>query len=128
MSTESRGCKFPFTVSGEHGRVEVSELRDNIRESVKIILLTEPGERILHPDFGTKLHQFLFENIDDRTQEMIRREIRHSLGMWEKRIANVMVDADARREGALHVTVSYEIVGRRESDRAEVWLGGRTEP
>lgn len=125
----STGWKFPFAISGEHGRVEISGLRENIRESIRMILLTEPGERLLHPDFGTKLHQFLFENIDGQTQEMIRREVRHSLGMWEKRIANVTVDADAdaRRQGALHVTVSYEIAGRGESDRAEVWLGSQGE-
>lgn len=122
----STGWKFPFAISTEHGRVEVSELKENIRESVKIILLTEPGERMLHPEFGTKLHQFLFENIDRQTQEMIEREVRHSLQMWENRIWNIEVSADAEeeRQGMLRVAVSYEIVdeimGRGENDRVEV--------
>lgn len=122
----STGWKFPFAISAEHGRVEVSELKENIRESVKIILLTEPGERMLHPEFGTKLHQFLYENIDRQTQEMIEREVRHSLQMWENRIWNIEVSADAEeeRQGMLRVTVSYEIVseimGRGENDRVEV--------
>lgn len=122
----SAGWKFPFAVSAEQGRVEISRLRENIRESVKIILLTEPGERMLHPEFGTKLHQFLFENIDGQTQEMIEREVRHALQMWENRIWDVEVSADAEeeRQGILRVTVSYKIpggiMGREENDRVEV--------
>lgn len=122
----STGWKFPFVISAEHGRVEISELKENIRESVKIILLTEPGERVLHPEFGTKLHQFLFENIDSQTQEMIEREVRHSLQMWENRIDNieVLADTEEERQGTLRVTVCYEILsgpaGRAENDRVEV--------
>lgn len=118
----STGWKFPFTVSAEHGRVEISELKENIRESVRIILLTEPGERILHPEFGTKLHQFLFENIDSQTKETIKREVRHALGLWERRILNVEVSADTgeERQGVLRIAVSYEIIGQGEHDRVEV--------
>ena len=49
----TEGWGFPFGISGEHGRVKTSSDRENIRESVKIILLTEPGERKLHPTFGS---------------------------------------------------------------------------
>ncbi len=120
----STGWKFPFAVSAEHGWVEISELKENIRESVRIILLTEPGERILHPEFGSKLRQFLFETIDSRTQEMIKREVRHSLQLWERRIVDIEVNADAGegRQGVLRIAVSYEISGREEHDRVEVLI------
>lgn len=120
----STGWRFPFSVSAEHGRVEISEGKENIRESVRIILLTEPGERLLHPEFGTKLHQFLFENIDGQTQEMIKREVRHALQLWENRIVNIEVNADAGedRPGVLRIGVAYEIAGWGEHDRVEVWV------
>lgn len=119
-----KGWKFPFEISREHGRVEVSSMRENIRQSVKIILLTEPGERMLHPRFGTKLHQFLFENMDRQTEEMIRREVQHSLYMWEKRICNIGVElaAGPERQGELRISVSYSIVGQQEKDRVEIAL------
>ena len=118
------GWKFPFGISGEHGRVETSEGRENIRQSVKIILLTEPGERMMHPEFGTKLHQFLFESMDSQTEEMIRREVRHSLQMWEKRIWDIQVETDMglERQGELHINVAYRIAGREEEDRVEITL------
>lgn len=118
------GWKFPFFISPDHGRVEISGMRENIRESVEIILRTEPGERLLHPTFGTKLHQFLFEGMDSQTEEMIRREVRHSLTMWEKRIQDIEVETDMgqTREGTLRVTVTYRIIDMEERDRVEITL------
>ncbi len=120
----TEGWQFPFEISGEHGRVETSSDRENIRQSVEIILLTEPGERKLHPKFGTKLHQFLFESMDDRTREMICREVRHSLRIWEKRIQDIRVEADRLpgSQGELFVAVTYRIVGKTEEGHVEITL------
>lgn len=116
------GIKFPFEISKQHGQVQMSGFRENIRQSVEIILQTEPGERILHPQFGTKLHPFLFENMDGQTEEMIRREVRHSLSMWEKRIWDIEVEIDRmqKRQGELHIAVTYRIAGWQERERVEI--------
>lgn len=120
----AQGWQFPFEISGKYGRVATSSGRENIRQSVKIILLTEPGERLMHPKFGTKLHQFLFENMDSQTREMVCREVRSSLQMWEKRIRDIRVEAQMEPEsqGELHVAVSYLIADREEEDRVEVMV------
>ena len=120
----AEGWSFPFSISGEHGRVETSSDSENIRQSVEIILRTEPGERKLHPIFGTKLHQFLFENMDSQTKEMICREVRHSLQMWEKRIQDIRVEARMvpENQGELHIAVTYRIADREEEGRVEVRL------
>lgn len=122
------GWKFPFAISADHGRVETDNGRENIQESVKIILLTEPGERRMHPDFGTKLHQFLFESMDSQTEELIRREVLYALQMWEKRICNINVGVEwgIKEQGVLHLTVSYRIAGLAEEDRVEIALGEQT--
>lgn len=118
----TEGWQFPFEISKEHGRVATSSDSENIRQSVRIILLTEPGERMMHPKFGTKLHQFLFENGSSQTREMICREVCHSLRMWEKRIQDIHVEAQMAPEdqGELHVAVTYRIVDREEEERVEV--------
>lgn len=117
-----RGLKFPFEISKQHGQVQVSEFRENIRQSVEIILQTEPGERVLHPQFGTKLQPFLFENMDGQTEEMIRREVRHSLSIWEKRIwdIEVEIDKEPERQGELHIAVTYRMAGTQERERVEI--------
>lgn len=111
-------------ISGEHGRILVSREEENIRQSVRIILLTEPGERLMHPQFGTKLHQFLFEGMNSQTEEMIRREVCHALYTWEDRIGDIEVTAYAggASAGTLHVSVSYRIMESGQEDRVEVVL------
>lgn len=121
----SAGWEFPVRISGEHGRVAISRDKENIRQSVKIILLTEPGERLLHQEFGTKLHQFLFESMDSQTEEMIRREVCHALYRWETRITDieVMPDTEHHRQGELRINVSYRIAELEETDQIEIALG-----
>lgn len=120
------GWGYPFEITSGNGRVRISTERENIRESVIIILSTEPGERIFHPDFGTRLHQFLFEMIDSQTEEMICREIRRALRLWERRIYDVEVETDRMtgEQGVLRVEVSYRIAGSGEGERVEITLGG----
>lgn len=120
----AEGWRFPFGISKEHGRVETSSESENIRQSVEVILLTEPGERRLHPKFGTKLHQFLFESMSRQTREMICREVRNSLQMWEKRIQDIRVEAqlDPESQGELHITVTYRIVSLEKEGRVEITL------
>ena len=120
----SAGWGFPFKISTDNGRVETSQMRENIRQSVRIILMTEPGERMVCPEFGTRLHQFLFENMDSQTEEMICREVRQSLRRWEQRIQVTQVETDIRhgRQGELRVAVAYRIVDGEEGDRVEVTL------
>jgi len=120
----TRGWQFPVSISGEHGRVMTSRNKENIRQSVTIILMTEPGERLMHPQFGTKLHQFLFEGMNSQTEEMIRREVCHSLYTWEDRITDIEVRAyvGQQSQGTLHVSVSYRIVETAQDDQVEIVL------
>lgn len=105
------GVKFPFRIAEKHGRVAISGEKENIKESVKIILLTEPGERRMHPEFGTKLRQFLFEPLDSQVEAMISREIIHSLTMWEQRITDIAVTVlkEPAHRGILQIQVRYRI-------------------
>lgn len=120
------GWSFPVEISPDNGQMETSGENRNIRESVKIILLTEPGERLLHPEFGTRMRRFLFENMDGQTEEMIKREIRLSLLRFEKRITDISVAVDPFRitEGILYVRVAYIIGKTGEQDSIEVKYGG----
>ena len=55
-----RGISFPPRV-GADGRVAWSEGEANVRESIRVILMTEQRERVALPDFGGSLGRFLFE-------------------------------------------------------------------
>ena len=55
-----QGLSFPPRVDA-NGRIAWSAGEQNVRESIRLILLTEPGERLMRETFGCGLRQFLFE-------------------------------------------------------------------
>lgn len=57
---------------------------DMIKDAVKQLLLTEPGERVMLPNFGCNLKKYLFEPLDEITFESIRREVEFSFNNYIK--------------------------------------------
>src|SRR5919202_5146457 len=90
-----RGISFPPRV-GPDGRVAWSEGEVNVREAIRIILLTEQRERLRLPTFGGSLSRYLFEPNTVTTRQLIRDRITKELAQWEPRVAveNVSVEAD----------------------------------
>jgi len=88
------GVQFPLLpVNGALGFLSGMEL---IRQSVEIILDTEPGERIMLPAFGCGLRRYLMQPNTLSTRTAMREDIAAALATWEPRIrvSNVAVTTD----------------------------------
>ena len=122
-----KGIGFPPRV-GTDGRVVWSEGEANIRESIRIILLTELNERIRLPEFGGGLNRFLFEPNTVTTGQLIKDRITKSLAEWEPRITvqTVTVEPDSQDLQVAIVTIQYKLVATQVSERVglTVTLGG----
>ena len=81
-----QGLGFPPRVGGD-GRLYWSVGEQNVRESIRIILLTEPGERLMRETFGCGLRRFLFEPNTVTTRQLIKERITEAIGRWEPRVA-----------------------------------------
>jgi len=116
-----RGIGFPPRV-GPDGRVAWSEGEVNVREAIRIILSTEPGERVRVPDFGAGLATFLFEPNTVATRHQIQERITRALSRWEPRITNlsVSVDPDPTDAQAAIATVTYQLVANQVRERVSV--------
>jgi uncharacterized protein len=106
-----RGMSFPPRV-GQDGRIAWSEGETNIRESIRVILLTEEKERIRLPNFGGGLQRFLFEPNTVVTQSQIQDRITNALQLWEPRIlvSQVDVQPDPSDPEAAIATIAYKLV------------------
>jgi len=102
---------FPPRI-GPDGRIAWSEGETNIRESIQVILLTEPKERLRLAPFGGGLQQFLFEPNTVRTQSQIQDTITKALAAWEPRILVKQVDVqdDPSDPQAAIATITYQLV------------------
>ncbi len=116
-----RGIRFPPRV-GPDGRVAWSEGEANVREAIRIILMTELRERLRLPEFGGSLGQFLFEPNTVTTRHLIQDRILKTLAQWEPRIRveSVQVEEDpADREAAI-ATITYKLVATQTRERVSL--------
>lgn len=122
-----KGISFPPRV-GPDGRVAWSEGEVNVRESIRVVLMTEQSERLRLPSFGGSLIRFLFEPNTVTTRRLIQDRITRELAQWEPRIRvqSVDVDADPADPQAAVATITYQLVatGARERVTLNVQLTG----
>ena len=99
MSEEfiGRGWAFPLRTDATGGIALVSRERE-IEEAIRLILGTAPGERPMRPEFGCRIHDYVFASADgaDRRRRSPSRS-RDALRRWEPRIDVDDVDVTLRR-------------------------------
>jgi uncharacterized protein len=105
-----RGWAFPLEADRDGAALMVQDAAD-VRRAVLLILRTEPGERVMRPDFGCGLRRFVFDPITDSTLALIRLAVQTGLTTWEPRIVvdGVTVAADASDPGLVLIEVGYRI-------------------
>ena len=79
------GWNFPVTVDHK-GDIALSTGEANIRDSVRIVLVTAKGERVMQPEFGCEIHDHVFDNIDGTTLTLVEGSVKDALVRWEPRI------------------------------------------
>lgn len=116
-----RGIAFPPHVTAD-GRLAWSEGETNVRESIRIILLTDERERLRLPEFGGGLSRYLFEPNTATTRQLIRDRVERALREWEPRIRveSVTVDPDPQDREAAVATITYRLVATRTLERVSL--------
>jgi phage baseplate assembly protein W len=116
-----RGFSVPPRVDAD-GRFVWSEGETNIRESIVVILKTEPGERLGVPDIGAGLARFLFEPNNAATHTRIQDAIQDALTRWERRIQVESVDVaeDPLDRESAQATITYRLVATNARERISV--------
>ncbi|MBE9233719.1 GPW/gp25 family protein [Cuspidothrix issatschenkoi LEGE 03284] len=103
------GWGFPPTFH-QDGTVEMVSDEKDIVQSLEIILSTHPAERIMHPDFGCELSQFMFEEISQSAITSMRSIISKALLYHEPRIDVEDINIDeSEQEGLLLISISYTV-------------------
>jgi len=104
------GWAFPVQVDAG-GRVVMSQYEKDIKEAILIILGTAKGERVMRPDFGCGIHDYVFSVINTDTLTLVEASVREALTVWEPRIEliGVTVSADKASEGKLMINIDYKV-------------------
>jgi phage baseplate assembly protein W len=113
-----QGLGFPPRV-GADGRLVWARGEENVRESIRLILLTEPGERLMREGFGCGLRQFLFEPNTVATRQLIRERILESIGRWEPRVVvqEVAVEDDVDNPRLVNIRILFRLIATDALER-----------
>ena len=116
--------KLPLTYSSTDGPYTLNKnLGQTIKQNMRMLLLTSPGERIMFPEFGVGLHRFLFEQINDETYGQIVQKIQeqvslHLPGVNLKGIDFITSDEDpVLLPNQINIAIRYNILPLNVEDQ-----------
>jgi phage baseplate assembly protein W len=109
-------ARFPaprsFPLSGPSGGRHGFAFDDeSVRDALTCLLLTQPGERLMRPDFGAGLQRFIHEQNDGSTLHLIADAVRTAVTRHEPRVVLEAVDVepDASDAATLRVALRYRL-------------------
>jgi uncharacterized protein len=113
-----RGPRFPLQPDPATGALEMVGGEQIIRQSIEAILDTDPGERVMRPDFGCGLRRYLMEPNTTMTRSAMQRDIDAALSRFEPRIQLTNVAVTPGEEPSLvWIEISYiRLADRREDN------------
>src|SRR5512146_2312340 len=110
-----KGLRFPVSVN-LNGGVSTSQLEENVRQSIFIILGTAPGERIYRPEFGCQIHDLMFAPNNPLTCARAKIYCEEAIYKFEPRVEHVACDARPNPDepNRLDIRIEYVIAGKND--------------
>ena len=106
-----KGWKFPPEIDLRTGHFAFSSHEENIEESIRIILQTFLGERVMRPDFGTNTINYVFASSKEFAPQSLAYELQKALTLQEPRVEDVTVKGDEpdNINGSMVIHVAYTV-------------------
>lgn len=107
-----RGWAYPLQLAADE-TLAMSAYEEDIRQAIRIILGTNRGERVMRPDFGTGLQDFVYEPLNTTTMRLVQNRVQEALTEWEPRIdvigIDVKNDKTDREKCKLMININYQV-------------------
>ena len=103
------GIEFPLDHSFEGFFRKTKTIRQQVKSNIRNLLLTEKGERVFQPNFGSNLKSLLFEQITPTSLENVETDIRQSISTWLPyvNVINLVVGQDNRNPNQVLTSLEY---------------------
>lgn len=132
MANGFTGLSFPFRLNAKGGlKMSTTSPTDfsHIEESIKQILRTQIGERVMELYFGSLLSTHIFDIADESSNSLIKHEIVEVLKQFEPRIEvatdNIQISEDNSEEkNSLYITIHYKVIKYNKDTISTIRIGG----
>lgn len=119
MAKDFLGSGWSFPVRTDHqGNIKLEEGEENIERSVRAILSTAQGERVMRPEFGCRIHDQVYSSLSPSTLNRIEDSVREALVKWESRITieDITARPDPERPEKVLVEIEYWVETTNSSE------------
>jgi hypothetical protein len=97
----SLAIRLPLVRENGDGFRTIKSFRSLIKQNFKMLLLTNPGERVMEPDYGVGIKKFLFENFDESTFSRVETNILEQVNIYMQEIES--------SPNGLQIKIAYSI-------------------
>jgi|SRR5689334_13375619 Bacteriophage baseplate protein W len=111
-----------------NGELQFPSLAQSIRDTIRVVLATRPGEQLMHPEFGAGLENVLGEPNTVATRSRIHDLVRDALARWEPRITvdaiavDPITDPQTSVASGVRVEIGYRVERTGQPGRVGVTL------
>lgn len=107
----SLAVKLPLTLDSGDGYTMIKDMKTLVKQNFKMLLLTNPGERVMDPEFGVGINSFLFENFEPNTYNRIETKILEQVSIYLPVISISQMEFDPAGADAamLSIRITYSI-------------------
>jgi phage baseplate assembly protein W len=113
-----RGWNFPVAPDPFSGGLDYVSGAEKVRQSILLILETEPGERLMRPTFGCGLRRYLMKPNTPATRALIKNDVEFALASFEPRIRVTAVSVDPGDDPSLaliQIAYVHLVDGRQDN-------------
>ena len=107
------GPSFPLNLSNSKGLAYVSDI-EKVNQSLFILFETPIGSRLMLPGYGSDIHRYVFDPLDNVLLEKLRYTIKEDIRKWEPRISSVHIDFLSNQHdidnSTLYISITYTLL------------------
>ena len=126
MPTYNKGfadVNLDFTANPVTGDIDTVKDSVSVKRGIRNVLLTQNGERLFNPEFGSGIRNLLFEPMTDLTAERLEQEVRSAINSWEDRAELIAINVISEPTWLRYrVAVTFRIINQIEEQQMEVFL------
>lgn len=105
-----RGFAWPMHVD-HTGSIALTNGAGDLDQSIRVILMTAPGERLMRPQFGCRIWDLLFEPVTANLLGLIAQAVRDAVAQWEPRVVldSVTPSVDTDDNALIRIAMTYRV-------------------
>jgi phage baseplate assembly protein W len=118
------GVALPLRISSSDGFVMIRTIKRLVKQNLKMLILTNPGERVMEPQFGVGMKRYLFQNFSQTTNSEISAKIREQVSIYLPlvNIINIDFDSSDSDQNQLFVSIRYSLPDINVKDLLQITI------